>query len=371
MPEGKARECRCFQSPSRYMQGPGMIKRLPKFAATFGPSAVLIIDPFFYDEFSVTVPKMFEEAGMKAYPIKFPGYAGKKELAELIEAVKALPEIPDTFIGMGGGQAMDINKAVAASFRKNWISFATALTTDAPTFTHTVINNPGAQNELMFHYKNPDYVVVDTDITIKAPGWMLVSGIGDALATYFEAQASYANNNVCNAGLEDYRPTLLGLTSAKLCCDILLKDGVAAMRAAKQHLRTPAYENVVEATTLLSGVGCENTGVSIAHGLQAGFGVLPKHFPHGVGVGFCVLVQLIVENSERFPEIFEFNKAIGLPVCTADLAIPAEERDELLEKLVDGVYGKRWQVMNQPHFYEKSTLVDAIKYLDAYAEEHK
>lgn len=371
MPEGKARECRCFQSPSRYMQGPGMIKRLPKFAATFGPAAVLIIDPFFYDEFSVTVPKMFEEAGMKAYPIKFPGYAGKKELAELIEAVKALPEIPDTFIGMGGGQAMDINKAVAASFRKNWISFATALTTDAPTFTHTVINNPGAQNELVFHYKNPDYVVVDTEITIKAPGWMLVSGIGDALATYFEAQASYANNNVCNAGLEDYRPTMLGLASAKLCCDILLKDGVAAMRAAKQHLRTPAYENVVEATTLLSGVGCENTGVSIAHGLQAGFGVLPKHFPHGVGVGFCVLVQLIVENNERFHEIFEFNKAVGLPVCTADLAIPADQRDELLEKLVDGVYGKRWQVMNQPHFYEKSTLVDAIKYLDAYAEEHK
>lgn len=69
---------------------------------------------------------------------------------------------------MGGGQTMDINKAVAATYRKNWISFATALTTDAPTFTHTIINNPGAQNELMFHYKNPDYVVVDTEITIKA-----------------------------------------------------------------------------------------------------------------------------------------------------------------------------------------------------------
>ena len=371
MPAGQAKECRCFQAPSRYMQGPGLIKRLPKFAANFGPTALLIIDPFFYDEFSVSVPKMFEEAGMKAYTVKFPGYAGHKELDELVEFVKTLPEIPDTFIGMGGGQAMDINKAVAATYRKNWISFATALTTDAPTFTHTVINNPGAQNELMFHYKNPDYVVVDTEITIQSPAWMLVSGIGDALATYFESQASYANNNVCNAGLEDYRPTLLGLASAKLCCDILLKDGVAAMRAAKQHLRTPAYENVVEAATLLSGVGTENTGVSIAHGLQAGFAALPKHFPHGVGVGYCVLVQLIVENNERFEEIFEFNKAVGLPVCTADLEIPADKRDEILENLVDGVYGTRWNVTNQPHFFEKSTLLDAIKYLDAYAEDHK
>ncbi len=371
MPAGKAKECRCFQSPSRYMQGPGLIRRLPKFAANFGKTALLIIDPYFYDDFSVRVPKMFEEAGMKAYSVKFPGYAGHKELDELVAYVKTLPEVPDTFIGMGGGQAMDINKAVAATYRKNWISFATALTTDAPTFTHTIINNPGAQNELMFHYKNPDYVVVDTEITIQSPAWMLTSGIGDALATYIEAQASFANNNVCNSGLDDYRPSMLGMAAAKLCYDILLKDGVAAIRAAKEHLRTPAYENVVEAATLLSGVGCENTGVSIAHGLQAGFAVLPKHFPHGTGVGYCVLVQLIVQNDDRFEEVFQFNKAVGLPVCTGDLEIPADQRDAILEELVDSVYGKRWNVTNEPFFFEKSTLLDAIKYLDAYAAEHK
>ena len=169
------------------MQGPGLIQRLPKFAANFGKTALLIIDPFFYDEFSVSVPKLFKAAGMKAYTVKFPGYIGHKELNEMIDFVKTLPEVPDTFIGMGGGQTMDINKAVAATYRKNWISFPTALTTDAPTFTHSIINNPGAQNELMFHFKNPDYVVVDTEITIKSPAWMLASGIGDALATYIEA----------------------------------------------------------------------------------------------------------------------------------------------------------------------------------------
>ena len=43
---------------------------------------------------------------------------------------------------------------------------------------------------------------------------------------------------------------------------------------------------------------------------------------------------------------------------------------ELLEKLVDNVYGKRWNVTNVPFYFEKSTLLDAIKYLDAYAAEH-
>lgn len=369
MPAVKAKECRCFQAPSRYMQGPGLIKRLPKYAGAFGSSVLLMIDPFLYDEYSVTVPKLFEEAGMRAYSVKFPGYAGHKELDDLIAFVKTLPEIPDTFIAMGGGQTMDINKAVAAAYRKNWICFATALTTDAPTFSYTVVNNPGAHNEMIHHYKNPDYVVVDTEITIQSPAWMLASGIGDALATYFEGQASRANNNICNAGWDDYRPSLLGLSSAKLCCDILLKDGVAAMRAARNHLRTTAYENVVEAVTLLSGLGAENTGFSIAHGLQAGFGVLPKHFPHGIGVGYCTLVQLIVENNDRFPEVFRFCKEVGLPVCTADLEIPADKRDQILQDLVDDVYGKRWSVLNEPFYFEKSALLDAIKYLDAYAKD--
>lgn len=135
--------------------GTGGDQTSAKFACHLRQHRPVIIDPFFYDDFSVRVPKLFEDAGMKAYCVKFPGYAGHKELDELIAFVKTLPEIPDTFIGMGGGQTMDINKAVAATYRKNWISFATALTTDAPTFTHTIINNPGAQNELMFHYKNP------------------------------------------------------------------------------------------------------------------------------------------------------------------------------------------------------------------------
>ena len=370
MPSGKAKESRAFQSPSRYIQGPGELRNLPVFAANYGPTALAIIDTFFYPEYSVKIPELFQAAGMTAWTVEFSGASSDEALERLIAFCRTLPQIPDTFIGIGGGQTCDINKAVGATFRKAFFSVPTALTTDAPTSTHTIINNPHEQPRLMVHYKNPDYVVVDTEITVQAPAWMMVSGIGDALATYIEAQASFANNNVCNSGLDDYHPSMLGMAAAKLCYDILLKDGVAAMRAARQHLRTPAYENVVEAATLLSGVGCENTGASLAHGLQAGFGVLPKHFPHGTGVGYCTLVQLIVQNDERFPEVFDFNKAVGLPVCTADLAIPAEQRDELLEKLVDNVYGKRWNVTNVPFYFEKSTLLDAIKYLDAYAAEH-
>ena len=375
---GQAKEYRAFQSPCHYVQGPGLIKRLPEYCALYGKTAALIIDPFFYDDYSVKVPKMFEEAGMTAYAIKFPGFAGKEELDQMIAEVEALPEVPETFIGMGGGQAVDINKAVAAHFKKNWISFPTALSCDAPTFMHTIVNHRGKQNELVFHYKNPDYVVVDTEVTINSPASLFAAGIGDAMATYFEAEASYAHNNTCNAGHlenadhpDDYKPTLLGMAAAKLCYEILARDGVKAMRAAKAHLRTPAYENVAEATTLLSGLGCENTGVSIAHGLSAGFGTVGLHVPHGIGVGYCLLIQLIIQNDDRFEEIFEFNKAVGLPVCSAQIGMDQEKKDEIIAQLVDNVYGKRWNVTNEPFYFEPGMLIDAIKYLDVYAEEHK
>ena len=294
MPSGKAKESRAFQSPSRYIQGPGELKNLPLFASNYGKTALAIIDPFFYEDYKVKIPELFRQAGMTAYTVQYPGCATDETLQQLLDFCKTLPVVPDTFIGIGGGQTCDINKAVGAFFRKAFISVPTALTTDAPTSTHTVIHNPHEQPSLRVHYKNPDYVVVDTEITIQSPAWMLVSGIGDALATYIEAQASFANNNVCNAGAGEYRPTLLGLSAAKLSYEILLSQGRTAVRCAQHHLRTPAYEDVVEATVLLSGLGFECTGVSIAHGLEAGFHVLPiRPLLHGTGVGYCTLVQLI------------------------------------------------------------------------------
>ena len=367
MPSGKAQEARAFQSPSRYTQGPGELKKLPQFAKNYGNTALAIIDTFFYKEYQSKIPQMFADAGMTAYTVEYSGVSSDAVLNKLVDFCKTLPEIPDTFIGIGGGQACDITKAVGATFRKAFIMCPTALTTDAPTSTHTIINNPGEQNRLMFHYKNPDYVVVDTEITIKSPTWMLVSGIGDALATYIEAEASFAINNVSGG----YRPTLLSMSIAKLSYDILMEKGRDAIRASRNQLRTPAYEDIVEATVLLSGLGFECTGVSLAHGLQAGFHVLPVHLLHGTGVGYCTLVQLIVQNNTaRFAEVFDFCKDVGIPVCTSQLGLTDENRMECITALVDDVYGKRWNVSNMPHYFSRETLIDAILYLDAYAAEH-
>ncbi len=373
MPAGKASEARAFGSPSRYVQGPGEVNNLPKFAAEYGKTALVIVDTFLFETIGKQIADIFVKSDVTAYVVEFKGRCCHKALEEMIDHALSLPTLPDTFIGIGGGQTCDINKAVGAHFRKAFINVPTALSSDAPTSTHSILNNDGALFDRIVHYKNPDYVVVDTEITVKAPAFMLTSGIGDALATYIEAEASFANNNVCNAGSGTYRPTQLGMAVAKLSYEILMEKGRAAMEAQKNQCRTADYEDVAEAAILLSGLGFECTGVSVAHGLQAGFYAMPDAKPmmHGTGVGYGALVQLVLQKDPRLPEVFRFCKDVGVPVCTADLGLIPENRDRNINLLIDEVFENRWNIHNVPFKVTRQMLCDAIDGLDAYAETQK
>ena len=66
MPAGKAMEARAFQSPSRYVQGPGQIRKLPRFAKNYGETALAVIDTFFYKEYSENI-SYNSMLGCKAY----------------------------------------------------------------------------------------------------------------------------------------------------------------------------------------------------------------------------------------------------------------------------------------------------------------
>ena len=56
--------------------------------------------------------------------------------------------------------------------------------------------------------------------------------------------------------------------------DTLIDYGFLARRAARQHVVTPALEKVVEANTLLSGLGFESGGLAAAHAVHNGLTAL-------------------------------------------------------------------------------------------------
>jgi glycerol dehydrogenase len=174
-------------------------------------------------------------------------------------------------------------------------------------------------------------VLVDSKIIANAPVRFLISGMGDALATYFEARScerAYAKN------IPGGNSTLAALAIARLCYDTLMEESEKAIAACTQKVVTTALENIIEANILLSGLGFESSGLATAHAVHDGLTVLEEthKYYHGEKVAFGTLVHLVLENAkkEEIKEVIAYCKAVGLPTCLADLGVTNATQDKVM-----------------------------------------
>jgi glycerol dehydrogenase len=79
---------------------------------------------------------------------------------------------------------------------------------------------------------------------------------------------------------------------------VLLSDEVAAIEALQSGEPNDALERLVEANTLLSGLGFESSGLAAAHAIHNGLTIAPgtHSFMHGEKVAFGLLAQLMLES---------------------------------------------------------------------------
>ena len=169
------------------------------------------------------------------------------------------------------------------------------------------------------------------DTTTITPSGVTVSGMGDAMATYFEARACYQSGaGTCAGG----KVGVAALGVAKLCYDTLIAEGVKAKAALDAGACTTAVEKIIEANTLLSGIGFESGGLAGAHAIHNGLTVLPEchHMQHGEKVNFGTLTQLVLENMpiEDLEDILDWMTDIGLPVTFEELGITDTSREHLI-----------------------------------------
>ena len=75
-------------------------------------------------------------------------------------------------------------------------------------------------------------VIVDSAVIVNAPVRFLVSGIGDALSTWFEARSNLDSNSN-NLVKPNMLPPAAGIAIARACHDVLMRDALAAKLAAK------------------------------------------------------------------------------------------------------------------------------------------
>lgn len=310
--------------PGKYLQGAGALQELPALVRLFGQRGLILAA-------GTASNRILPASGLNLPVERFGGECCTSEL-ERLAAVLAAGQT-DVLVGMGGGKAIDTAKIAADRAGIPVIIVPTTASTDAPCSGCAVLYSEQGVFESVYYQKlNPAAVLVDSAIIAQAPVRFLVSGMGDALATWFEARScsSTRSENACG-GLA----TMAGLALARLCYDTLLDYGLTAKIAAEQQIVTPALERIIEANTLLSGIGFESGGLAAAHAIHNGLTALPETHGcyHGEKVAFGVLAGL--QLTDALPEepatVYDFCEQVGLPTTLADLGVQDCDRRRLLQ----------------------------------------
>jgi len=261
----------------------------------------------------------------------FGGTSSRNEIGRLIEVARG--KSADLIIVVGGGMAIDAGKVVAHEMKVPVIVVPTIATTNAPCSAMSVIyTDAGELVEYLPLNRNPDCVLVDTECIAKSPARFLVAGMGDALATFWEADTC-VRSGLTNGVTGTTCPTLAALSLARLTYDTLLESGLQARLAVERKMVTPAVEAIVEANTLTSGLGFENLGHAGAHSVHNGLLTAnsTERKMHGEIVAFGVLVQLVLEGrpASAIREVQDFCGSVGLPLTLADLGISNPSSEEI------------------------------------------
>lgn len=316
-------------SPSRYIQGKGEIKNLCTYAENYGSNLFVLTSPSGRKRVEPSITE-----GQKDAKITYEAFNGECCMTEINRVMDMCEKAgSEVIVGIGGGKIHDTAKAVAYYMKKPVIIVPTIASTDAPCSALSVIySDEGVFEKYLFLPASPNMVLVDTDIVSKAPERLLVAGMGDALATYFEARAcKQSNASNCVGG----KITRAAMALAELCYETLIDEGIDAKLAVRENICTKAVEHIIEANTYLSGIGFESGGLAGAHAIHNGLTAIPEthELYHGEKVAFGTLVQLVLEGADQdeIQEVLGFCQEAELPTSLADLGIKEVKEDQIME----------------------------------------
>ena len=322
---------RIMIAPGRYVQGRGAINEIGDHIEFLGKTVLVVGGKTGLEATRNGRTESFATKHITQYEEVFNRECTFAEVDRLIAVAKH--HKCDVILASGGGKTIDTVKIVADKIGAATVVCPTIASSDAPCSRLSVVyDEHGEFVDFYFPKRSPDVVLVDSSIIANGPVRFLAAGMGDALATWFEADACARS---CALNLTGGQAPSTALACARLCFDILMESGVQAKIACENKLVTPALDAVIEANVLLSGLGFESGGLGAAHSMQDGFTVLKEihHFYHGEKVAFLTLTQLVMENrpKQMIEQVYEFCYKVGLPITLADLGIDKVGPKRLME----------------------------------------
>ena len=352
---------RVFISPHRYVQGDGVIDHLGRYL-TIVPSrqTAILISEGGRRRFGPRLVESLKEAQIESVVVTFCGECSSEEVERVTEILRMQQSPVDCVVAVGGGKCVDAGKCVAHRLEVPVAVCPSLASNDAPCSALSVMYTAeGVSEGVEFFPASPALVAVDTRIVAEAPARYLVAGMGDAMATRYEARTCFQNPKARST--VGARPTLAARAIGDLCATTLFEYGLAAVEAVDRSEVTDALERVVEANTLLSGIGFESGGLAAAHAVAQALTVVPDmHLKrlHGEMVAIGLLTQLVLETkADEARTVAQFFVKVGLPVHFGQLSLSLSDTAQMSEVMEAAMTTPI--IANEPFAVTKGSLLAA------------
>ncbi len=308
-----------YVGPRQYVQREGVLGEAGNYLKAFGRRPLILGDELVLSIVRPTLEERLAAAGLSPSFVLFGGECNLKEIARLEEIARR--EKLDFIAGTGGGKSLDTARLVAEKLKVPLVTIPTSSATCSAASAAAVVYEKGVRQATV-NGKGADLVLVDSTILAQAPFRLMASGMGDALAKWYEGKPSYEQMKDPDSA------TYSAYTLSTQVKDTILAIGLNAQKDVRAGKNSPSVERVVEANILLTGIigglGGSKFRIAVAHALLYGMTVLPQVHQnlHGEMVSYGIIVQLCMEKNEKeLNTLLPFFSRLGLPVTLKSLGL--------------------------------------------------
>ena len=370
--DGLSEPPRVLISPHRYMQGKGVLSRLGEYISILpARQPAILMTRGGQQRLGRRIEEGLLKTGARPQTVLFEGECSLEEVERIVAAIRHSEQPVDSLVAVGGGKCLDAGKCVAFRLGVPLVICPTIASTDAPCSAVSVLyTKDGVGIGPEFFPNSPALVIVDTQVIADSPLRHFIAGMGDALATCYEAGTCF--RNPAGRNMVGARLTIAALGLAELCAKTIFEDAFQAIQAVRNKEVDLSVERVVEANTLLSGIGFESGGLAAAHAIAAGLTVIPvlhQEYLHGELVGIGLVSQLILENEpEEARRVARFLAEVGLPVSLEHLRLDIHrDASIIMEAMVSAL--KEPFAGNEPFELSPEKLFSAFSEADLLGRE--
>lgn len=233
----------------------------------------------------------------------------------------------DTFIGIGGGQAIDLAKYFSWKLEKRLITIPTVLSVDAFVTPSAAVRRG---NEVVYLGEaSPDPLVIDYDLIRTAPVELNVAGIGDLLSIH---TATFDWEYAQEHGQSEFEFSPSAIAKAREVLD-KVKDKVDDIAAVTDEGIKAIVDGYMEVNSICIPAGHYRVEEGSEH--YVFYAMEKKYqcpFIHGhiVGLGIFIMSRL---QQNKPDEITKFMDHVGLHYHPAQMGLTKEGVEEVLMDL--------------------------------------